>query len=118
MSEPGSGSDAFAMRTRAERRGDGYVLNGSKTFVTNAPGRDLFVVFARPRQARSPASPPSWSSGGRPGSRRPRARKMGLRTSPMGEVVLGDCGVPAENALGGRARGWRSSTPRCDGSAA
>jgi hypothetical protein len=102
MSEPGSGSDAFSLSTRAERRGDRYVLNGSKTFITNAPVADLFVVFATTDRARGFAAISVFlvergSSGlslGRP------LQKMGLRTSPMSEVFLDDCEVPVDNLLG------------------
>ena len=102
MSEPDAGSDAFALRTIATRSGDVYRLQGSKTFVTNAPAADLFIVFAR-----SPGS--SGFSGlsafilerSMPGLRvGPPLVKMGLRTSPMGEVFLDDCEVPASNLLG------------------
>jgi len=102
MTEPDSGSDAFSMRTRAERRGDHYVLNGSKLYITNAPVADVVIVFAS-------LKPGSGISGacaflvekGTPGFTVSRSLdKMGLRTSPMGEIALTDCQVPAKNQLG------------------
>lgn len=107
MSEPNSGSDAFKLTTRAERSGDGYVLNGTKTFVTNAPIADVFVLFAtlNPDQG-------MWGvtaflvdrdakglTVGRP------IEKMGLTTSPMAEVILEDCEVPAAGLLGREGQG-------------
>lgn len=107
MTEPDSGSDAFSLRTTAERRGDRYVLNGSKTFVSNAPVADVFVVFASvdPRKGvlgltclivdrDTPGFQVSRPIG-----------KMGLKTSPMAELVFDDCEVPVENRLGKEGRG-------------
>lgn len=102
MSEPGSGSDAFALSTTATPSGDGYVLNGSKTFVTNAPVADVLVVFATTDRSRGfaglcaflvPRDVPGLSVG------RP-LRKMGLNTSLMSEVFLNDCVVSADHLLG------------------
>lgn len=106
-SEPGSGSDIFSMRTRAEKRGDSYVLNGAKTFVSNAPVANLFAVYA--------TLDPSLGAMGitaflierdTPGLKVGKGlQKMGLRTSPMAELVLDDCVVPAANRLGREGRG-------------
>jgi alkylation response protein AidB-like acyl-CoA dehydrogenase len=107
MTEPDSGSDAFSLRTTAERRGDRYVVNGSKTFVSNAPVADVFVVFAS-------VDPRKGVLGltcllvdrDTPGFRVSRPiSKMGLRTSPMAELVFDDCEVPIENRLGKEGRG-------------
>jgi alkylation response protein AidB-like acyl-CoA dehydrogenase len=102
MTEPESGSDALSMRTRAERRGDHYLLNGTKQFITNAPVADVLLVYAavqgRPGMAGlsaflvDAATPGLMVSGG--------VEKMGLRTSPTGEVALTDCLVPARKRLG------------------
>jgi alkylation response protein AidB-like acyl-CoA dehydrogenase len=102
MTEPESGSDALSMRTRAERRGDHYLLNGTKHFITNAPVADVLLVYAaiqgRPGMAGlsaflvDAATPGLMVSGG--------VEKMGLRTSPTGEVALTDCLVPVQNRLG------------------
>jgi alkylation response protein AidB-like acyl-CoA dehydrogenase len=107
MTEPDSGSDAFSMRTRAERRGDDYVLNGTKLYITNAPVSDVVLVFAahpgRPRPANISAF---LVDKGTPGFTVSRSLdKMGLRTSPMGEVVLADCVVPAAQRLGPEGAG-------------
>jgi hypothetical protein len=109
MSEPDSGSDAFSLRTRAERRGDGYVLNGAKTFVTNAPMCDLVVVFATVNPARRMLGVTGFIvDRDTPGlSISPHIDKMGLRTSPMAEVVLEDCYVPEANRLGKEGTGSR-----------
>jgi alkylation response protein AidB-like acyl-CoA dehydrogenase len=102
MTEPMSGSDAYSMRSRAERKGDRYVLNGSKTFITNTTHGDLFIVFAN-------ADPSKGANGvtgflvekGTPGLvLGKKLHKMGMRTSPMSEVALVDCEIPAENVLG------------------
>ena len=107
MTEPDSGSDAFSMRTRAERVGDHYLLNGTKLYITNAPVADVVLVFAshpgRPKQAGISAF---LVDKGTPGFTVSRSlEKMGLRTSPMGEVVLADCLVPAEKRLGAEGAG-------------
>jgi alkylation response protein AidB-like acyl-CoA dehydrogenase len=106
-SEPNAGSDIFAMRTTATRDGDTYVLNGAKTFVTNAPAADLFVAYATVNPAAGlmgitgfiiERSTPGLTVG-------PHMDKMGLRTSPMSEVIFQDCRVPADNRLGREGRG-------------
>jgi len=107
MTEPESGSDAFSMRTRAERRGDDYLLNGTKLYITNAPVADVVLVFAvdpgRPRPGNISAF---LVDKGTPGFAVSRSmEKMGLRTSPMGEVVLADCLVPAGQRLGPEGAG-------------
>lgn len=102
MTEPDSGSDAFALHTRAERKGDRYVLNGRKTFITSAPIADLLLVFAsldRNKGANGIAA--FLVEKKTPGLLVTRElEKMGLRTSPMGELVLDDCEVPTDHLLG------------------
>ena len=107
MSEPSSGSDAFSLRTTAVRDGDDYVLDGTKTFVSEAPVADLFLVFA--------TVDPSLGARGVTGFLVERSmagvdtsraiEKMGLRTSPMSEVMLEGCRVPSANRLGREGRG-------------
>ncbi len=102
MTEPSSGSDAFALRSRAERKGDRYVINGSKTFITNAPIADVVIVFANVDPAKGAAGITGFIvDKGTPGfTIGKKLNKMGLRTSPMAELVFEDCEVPAENVLG------------------
>jgi alkylation response protein AidB-like acyl-CoA dehydrogenase len=109
MSEPDSGSDAFSLRTRAERRDRGYVLNGTKTFVTNAPVCDVALVFATVDPTKRMFGVTGFLiERGTPGFSVSRhIDKMGLRTSHMGEVVLEDCFVPEENRLGREGIGSR-----------
>jgi len=102
VTEPGSGSDVFSLRTTATRKGGCYVLNGQKTFITNAPVADVFLVLA--------TLDPSGGSGGltafllernTPGLSVPgHLQKMGLRTSLLGEVFLDNCQVCADHVLG------------------
>lgn len=107
VTEARSGSDAFSMATRAVRDGDHYVLNGSKTFVTNGPVADVLIVFATVNpELRSAGVTGFLIERGTPGLTLSRPiPKMGLRSSPMGEVVLEDCRVPAANRLGGEGAG-------------
>lgn len=109
MSEPDSGSDAYSLRTRAEKVDGGYLLNGSKMFVTNAPVSDIAVAFATVNPNRG-----LWGvtgfivENGMPGYSISRdIEKMGLRTSPMGELIFQDCFVPMENRLGAEGVGAR-----------
>jgi alkylation response protein AidB-like acyl-CoA dehydrogenase len=107
LSEASSGSDAFALKTRAERRGDRWVLNGRKLWITNAAESSLFIVFAN-------ADPPQGYKGitaflverGFPGfSVGKKEDKLGIRASSTCELVLDDCEVPSENLLGELGRG-------------
>ena len=107
MTEPGSGSDAYSLKTRADRKGDKYVLNGTKTFITNSQYGDLFIIFAN-------VDPSKGANGvsaflvekGTPGLIvGQKLHKMGLRTSPMTEVALVDCEVPVENMIGKEGSG-------------
>jgi alkylation response protein AidB-like acyl-CoA dehydrogenase len=102
MTEPDSGSDAYSLRTKADRCEQGYILNGTKMFVTNAPVADMAVVFATVDPAKAiwgltaflvDKGTPGFTISG-------HIEKMGLRTSPMGELILQDCFVPEENRLG------------------
>ncbi|MCC6436025.1 MAG: acyl-CoA dehydrogenase [Acidimicrobiales bacterium] len=102
MSEPESGSDAFALTTTAERCSDGFVLHGHKCWITFAPVADFFVVFAK-----TDPSAGQWGvsaflvDSSTPGvSVSANREKMGLRTTPFGDVVLDGCTVPEENLLG------------------
>ena len=107
MSEPDTGSDAFGLRTTAERKGDGYVLNGTKTFVSNAPMADVFLVFATIDRSMGVMGITGFlvdkdTPGFRVGK---KIEKMGLTTSPMAELIFEDCVVPVENRLGREGRG-------------
>lgn len=107
MTEPESGSDAFSLRTRAERVGETYVLTGRKTFVTNAPIADLLLVFATVNPAMGQLGITAFLiDRGTPGLEVGRPlEKMGLRTSPMAEVSLDRCTVPATARLGREGNG-------------
>ncbi len=102
MTEPTSGSDAYAMRSRAERKGGRYIINGSKTFITNAPMADMIIVFANLDPSKGKAGVTGFIvDKGTPGfSISKKLHKMGLRTSPMAELALVDVEVPVENLLG------------------
>jgi alkylation response protein AidB-like acyl-CoA dehydrogenase len=106
-SEPDAGSDVFSLRTRAERRPDGYSLTGTKTFVTNAQVADLFVTYATIDPALGAAGVTGFLvDRDVPGlTVSKKIEKMGLRTSPMGEVVFEDCRVGEDKRLGRVGRG-------------
>jgi hypothetical protein len=102
MTEPGAGSDAFGLSTTAVDKGGAYVLNGSKTFITNAPVADVFVVFATLDRAKGWAGVCAFLvDAGTPGlTIGAPFEKMGLRTSPMSELAFDDCEIPASAMLG------------------
>jgi alkylation response protein AidB-like acyl-CoA dehydrogenase len=112
MTEPGSGSDAFGLRTIARRDGDGFVLNGSKIFITNAPHADTFVVYARIDSEGDRADKrnvhPFVIERGTPGLELGAPmKKMGMKSSPTGEIFLTDVRVPKDQLLGGEPKGAR-----------
>jgi alkylation response protein AidB-like acyl-CoA dehydrogenase len=102
MSEPGSGSDSSGLATTAEKRGERWVLNGTKTFVTNAPVADVFVVFATTNPALGFMGVTGFVlEKNTPGLRLSQPiEKMGLKTSPMSEVILENCEAPLDALLG------------------
>jgi len=107
MSEPNSGSDVVSMRTRADRKGDRYILNGSKMWITNGPVAETFVVYAK--------TDPTAGSRGMTAfiveksfkgfSQAQKLDKLGMRGSDTSELVFEDCEVPAENVLGAVGNG-------------
>ena len=107
MSEAGAGSDVVGMRLRAERRGEGYVLNGAKMWITNGPDANVVVVYAK-------TDPEAGARGitafvverGMAGfSTAPKLDKLGMRGSNTCELVFEDCAVPDANVLGGEGAG-------------
>ena len=102
MSEPGAGSDVVGMRTRAERKGDRYVLNGSKMWITNGPDAEVLVVYAKTdAQAGSRGITAFLIEQGMAGfSTAQKLDKLGMRGSNTSELVFEDCEVPAENVVG------------------
>ena len=111
LTEPGSGSDAGALATRAERRGDRWVLNGTKVFVTQGSLAGVYVIMAR-------TDPEAGHRGisafvverGTPGLRVGKHEdKLGVRSSDTAEVILEDCAVPQDRMLGGPGEGYRDA---------
>ena len=102
ISEPDSGSDAMAMRTTAVARGDAYLLNGSKTFVSNGPVADLFLVYARTNSKAGAfgVTPFIVERGTKGFSIGQPIEKMGLKSSPFCEIFFDDCEVSADNVIG------------------
>jgi isovaleryl-CoA dehydrogenase len=107
MSEPGAGSDVVSMRLRADRKGDHYVLNGSKMWITNGPDADVMVIYAKTDPAAGPRGMTAFlvekTYAGF--SVAQKLDKLGMRGSHTGELVFQDCEVPVENVLGGVGRG-------------
>ena len=102
MSEPGAGSDVVSMQLRAEQRGDHYVLNGRKMWITNGPDADVLLVYAKTAPDAGPRGITTFIvERGMPGfSASPKLDKLGMRGSSTSELVFDDCAVPAENLLG------------------
>ena len=107
MSEPGSGSDVVSMRTRAERRGDRYVLNGTKFWITNGPEAETLVVYAKTEPDAGPRGITAFliEKGFAGFSTHQKLDKLGMRGSDTCELVFQDCEVPEENVLGQVGRG-------------
>jgi isovaleryl-CoA dehydrogenase len=107
ITEPEAGSDALSLRTRAVKKGDMYLLSGTKMFITNGPLADVMVVYAKTDPEAGPKGIsafivekdfPGFSTG-------KTLKKMGVRGSPTGELIFENCEVPAENLLGGENQG-------------
>ena len=117
LTEPGSGSDAGAMRTTARRESDHYVLNGSKIFITNGGVAEIYIVFAVTDPGAKhkgitafivESSFPGFKTG-------KKEKKLGIRSSPTTEVIFEDCIVPAENRLGEEGEGFKIAMMTLDG---
>jgi alkylation response protein AidB-like acyl-CoA dehydrogenase len=112
LTEPASGSDAASLKTSARRNGNGYVLNGTKVFITNVGHAGLYVVFARTgtgtgREEQAAGITAFLVPAGSPGLKVGQVfDKMGLNGSPTGELVLEDVEVPAANRLGEEGKGF------------
>jgi isovaleryl-CoA dehydrogenase len=102
MSEPGAGSDVVSMKLRAEKRGDRYVLNGNKMWITNGPDADVLVVYAKTDPVGGPKGITAFlvEKGFKGFSTAQKLDKLGMRGSDTCELVFADCEVPAENVMG------------------
>jgi isovaleryl-CoA dehydrogenase len=109
MSEPGAGSDIVGMKLRADKKGDRYVLNGSKMWITNGPTADVVAVYAKTDPGAGPRGITAFivEKGWKGFSTAQKLDKMGMRGSDTGELVFEDCEVPEENILGEVGEGVR-----------
>jgi isovaleryl-CoA dehydrogenase len=107
MSEPNSGSDVVSMRTRADKKGDRYILNGSKMWITNGPVAETFVVYAKTDATAGSRGMTAFivEKGFKGFSQAQKLDKLGMRGSDTSELVFEDCEVPAENVLGAVGNG-------------
>ena len=107
MSEAGSGSDVVSMRLKAEKRGDVYVLNGTKFWITNAPEADVLVVYAKTDMSAGPRGITAFliERGMKGFSVSKKLDKMGMRGSDTAELVFQDCEVPAGQVMGSEGKG-------------
>jgi alkylation response protein AidB-like acyl-CoA dehydrogenase len=116
LTEPGSGSDAAAMRTTAVRDGDHYVLNGGKAFISGAGVSDLYVVMARTGEPGPKGVSTFVVEKGTPGlSFGANERKMGWKSQPTAQVLFDDCRIPLENRVGQEGHGFRFAMMGLDG---
>lgn len=116
LTEPGSGSDAAALRTTAKRDGEHYVLNGSKAFISGARTSDLYVVMCRTGEAGPKGVSAIVVEKDTPGlSFGSQERKMGWNSQPTAVVQFDDCRVPAENLMGKEGDGFRYAMMGLDG---
>lgn len=102
MSEPNSGSDVTSMQLKAEKKGDRYILNGSKMWITNGPTADVLVVYAKTDMSAGHRGISTFiiEKGMKGFSIAQKLDKLGMRGSETGELVFEDCEVPAENLMG------------------
>ncbi|AUI82229.1 isovaleryl-CoA dehydrogenase [Alteromonas macleodii] len=109
MSEPNAGSDVVSMKLKAEKRGDKYILNGNKMWITNGPDAHTFVIYAKTDPNAGPRGITAFIvERDFPGfSRAQKLDKLGMRSSNTCELVFEDCEVPAENILGKEGEGVR-----------
>ena len=109
MSEPGSGSDVVSMRLKAEKKGDRYILNGNKMWITNGPDADVLVVYAKTDMDAGPKGITAFliEKGFKGFSTAQKLDKLGMRGSNTCELVFEDCEVPEENVLGELNKGVR-----------
>jgi isovaleryl-CoA dehydrogenase len=107
MSEPNSGSDVVSMRLRAERKGERYILNGNKMWITNGPDADVLIVYAKTDPDAGPKGITAFiiEKGFKGFSTAQKLDKLGMRGSNTCELVFRDCEVPAENVLGETGKG-------------
>ncbi|TYC65498.1 isovaleryl-CoA dehydrogenase [Stappia sp. BW2] len=107
MSEPGAGSDVVSMKLRAEKKGDRYVLNGSKMWITNGPSADTMIIYAKTDPEAGPKGITAFlvEKGFAGFSVAQKLDKLGMRGSETGELVFQDCEVPEENVLGQVGKG-------------
>jgi butyryl-CoA dehydrogenase len=117
LTEPGSGSDAGAMRTIARRDGDHYIINGNKIFITNGGIADIYVVFAlTDPELKHKGCTAFIIEKGTPGfSFGKKEKKLGIRSSPTLELIFEDCRVPVENVLGEEGDGFKIAMMTLDG---
>jgi alkylation response protein AidB-like acyl-CoA dehydrogenase len=117
LTEPGSGSDAGSARTTAVRRGDNWVLNGNKTFITNGHYADISVIIAVTDKGQGTRGLSAFVvEKGTPGFRAgKKENKLGLRASDTSELIFEDCEIPGENLLGGEGQGFIDSMRILDG---
>lgn len=107
MSETEAGSDVVSMKLRADKRGDRYILNGNKFWITNAPDADVLVVYAKTDPKAGPRGITAFiiERGFKGFSTGPKLDKLGMRGSGTCELIFQDCEVPEENVMGGEGKG-------------